>query len=290
MASGIKDKVAILGMGCSHFGERWDVGSDQLMVEAFNEALKEVSGVVHVASNTSLSTKPADVIDPVVKATLSILQSASKQPSVKSFVLTSSIAAAVLPPSTIEFDVGGGSWNQESVDKAYSLPDDDIFKSMHIYSASKALGEQAAWKFVKEQKPGFVLNTILPGANFGPILDPEQPATLAGALRDTFLGKPSFFQSLRPQWFVDVRDDALLHVRVLTCPPPGGERVYAVAAPFNYNDVLHTFRKLYPGKSFPEDIEGLARDLTRYDNKLGTELLGSWIGLEDCIKANTEGL
>jgi len=41
MASGIKDKVAILGMGCSHFGERWDVGSEQLMVEGFNEALKD---------------------------------------------------------------------------------------------------------------------------------------------------------------------------------------------------------------------------------------------------------
>jgi acetyl-CoA C-acetyltransferase len=41
MASGIKDKVAILGMGCSHFGERWDVGSEQLMVEAFNEALMD---------------------------------------------------------------------------------------------------------------------------------------------------------------------------------------------------------------------------------------------------------
>jgi acetyl-CoA C-acetyltransferase len=41
MASGIKDKVAILGMGCSHFGERWDVGSEQLMVEAFNEALTD---------------------------------------------------------------------------------------------------------------------------------------------------------------------------------------------------------------------------------------------------------
>ena len=24
MATGIKDKVAILGMGCTHFGERWD--------------------------------------------------------------------------------------------------------------------------------------------------------------------------------------------------------------------------------------------------------------------------
>ena len=26
MATGIKDKVAILGMGCSKFGERWDMG------------------------------------------------------------------------------------------------------------------------------------------------------------------------------------------------------------------------------------------------------------------------
>ncbi|HEY3658999.1 MAG TPA: hypothetical protein VGL34_28850 [Steroidobacteraceae bacterium] len=39
MASGIKDKVVILGMGCSRFGERWDVGSDQLMLEAFREWL-----------------------------------------------------------------------------------------------------------------------------------------------------------------------------------------------------------------------------------------------------------
>lgn len=39
MASGIKDKVAILGMGCSRFGERWESGAEELMVEAFNEAL-----------------------------------------------------------------------------------------------------------------------------------------------------------------------------------------------------------------------------------------------------------
>ncbi len=41
MASGIKDKVAIVGMGCTRFGERWDVGADGLMVEAFAEALAD---------------------------------------------------------------------------------------------------------------------------------------------------------------------------------------------------------------------------------------------------------
>ncbi len=39
MASGIKDKVAILGMGCARFGERWDASADELMVEAFDEAI-----------------------------------------------------------------------------------------------------------------------------------------------------------------------------------------------------------------------------------------------------------
>ena len=41
MATGIKDKVAILGMGCSHFGERWDAGTPQLLSEAFEEALAD---------------------------------------------------------------------------------------------------------------------------------------------------------------------------------------------------------------------------------------------------------
>ena len=43
MASGIKDKVVILGMGCARFGERWDVGADGLMVEAFQEALADAN-------------------------------------------------------------------------------------------------------------------------------------------------------------------------------------------------------------------------------------------------------
>ena len=41
MATGIKDKVAILGMGCSQFGERWNCGSEHLAVEAFSEALAD---------------------------------------------------------------------------------------------------------------------------------------------------------------------------------------------------------------------------------------------------------
>jgi acetyl-CoA C-acetyltransferase len=41
MASGIKDKVAVLGMGCSKFGERWNDNAEDLMVESFSEALAD---------------------------------------------------------------------------------------------------------------------------------------------------------------------------------------------------------------------------------------------------------
>ena len=35
---GIKDRVAIVGMGCTRFGERWDKGVDELLLEATGEA------------------------------------------------------------------------------------------------------------------------------------------------------------------------------------------------------------------------------------------------------------
>ena len=41
MGNGIRDAVAILGMGCTRFGERWESSAEDLMVEAFVECLKD---------------------------------------------------------------------------------------------------------------------------------------------------------------------------------------------------------------------------------------------------------
>ncbi|MGI6548939.1 MAG: acetyl-CoA acetyltransferase [Syntrophomonadales bacterium] len=37
MARGIKDQVAVIGMGCTKFGERWDCNLEDLMIEAIKE-------------------------------------------------------------------------------------------------------------------------------------------------------------------------------------------------------------------------------------------------------------
>ena len=42
---GIKDRVAIVGMGCTRFAEHWDKGADDLLIDASDEAFKS-AGVV----------------------------------------------------------------------------------------------------------------------------------------------------------------------------------------------------------------------------------------------------
>jgi acetyl-CoA C-acetyltransferase len=72
MPTGIKDKVVIAGMGCSKFGERWDCGADDLMVEAFTEALSDSGlqrdridaawlGVFFDEQNTGKSSLPMSI-------------------------------------------------------------------------------------------------------------------------------------------------------------------------------------------------------------------------------------
>jgi acetyl-CoA C-acetyltransferase len=43
MAGSIKDRVAIVGMGCTRFGERWDASATDLLVEAAYEAFEDAS-------------------------------------------------------------------------------------------------------------------------------------------------------------------------------------------------------------------------------------------------------
>ena len=67
MAEGIKDKVAIIGMGCTKFGERWDVGSEELIIEAFNNLDKNgnvetIAGTGQKGNKLEELNKPAALL------------------------------------------------------------------------------------------------------------------------------------------------------------------------------------------------------------------------------------
>ncbi|MEK1942875.1 MAG: acetyl-CoA acetyltransferase [Pseudomonas sp.] len=61
MPIGIKDKVAILGMGCCRFGERWDASPEDLMVEAYSEAMADAGIAPEQIDAAWFSTHMEDV-------------------------------------------------------------------------------------------------------------------------------------------------------------------------------------------------------------------------------------
>ena len=65
------------------------------------------------------------------------------------------------------------------------------------------------------------------------------------------------------EWFVNVRDTALLHVAALNQLGVENERIFAFVQPFNWNNVLAILRELRPDHKWPEDIKGLGRGLSR---------------------------
>jgi nucleoside-diphosphate-sugar epimerase len=154
---------------------------------AFDDAVKGCEGVVHVATNISFSKNPNEVIPDVIAGVTHTLEAADKEPSVKRFVFTSSSTAATNPVPNKEFTIDQSSYNQVAIDKAWADPPyTEADRAWNVYGASKTQGEQAVWKYVKEKKPHFECNTVLPNANFGPILDKSQDASTAGWIRDVF--------------------------------------------------------------------------------------------------------
>ena len=257
--------------------------------------IKGVSGVVHVASVLSFDADPNKVIPQVVAGAVNALEAAAKQPSVKRFVYTSSSTAITAPKPNEKFEVSIEDWNTEDVEAAWKPPPYEPTRNWAVYGASKTQAEQAVWKFAKEKKPDFVVNAVLPNANMGEILSEKQPASTGAWAKALYYGSLDKVKDIPPQWMVDVKDTARIHVSALIDAEIENERILAYACPFNWNDILACLRSLYPDKTFEEDIPNAPRDLSTLDNSRGAELLRAhgrkgWASLEESVKDNTVGL
>jgi nucleoside-diphosphate-sugar epimerase len=127
---------------------------------AFDEAVKGVIAIAHLATPVSLTfTDPDYVISTAVNGTKSILESAGKEPGLKHFVLMSSIVSVIgeRPQGHVYTEA---DWN-DSAPKAVAELGAKA-SGMEIYSASKVLAEKEFWKFKEERKPGFTTTSILP--------------------------------------------------------------------------------------------------------------------------------
>jgi nucleoside-diphosphate-sugar epimerase len=164
--------------------------------KAFNEAVKGVSAVVHLATVTTMNPDPNKVIPPTIASVLNAPNSANNEPSVKQFVCTSSAAAAVLPAPNTEFHCDETSWNNTAVELAWAPSPYDPSRAMIAYMASKVEAEKALWKFVAEAKPNFTVNAVLPFTAFGKVLNKHQAGSTAAWIQKLYHGDISLFSNI----------------------------------------------------------------------------------------------
>ena len=107
-----------------------------------------------------------DVILPAIAGTKSIFASASKEPSVKRLVYTSSFtsiydSAKQLDPT---WTYTAEQWNPITYDEAKAS------NHMDAYRGAKKFSEQWAWEYMKDTKPHFDLVTLVPPIVYGPLV------------------------------------------------------------------------------------------------------------------------
>ncbi|KAG7042670.1 NAD dependent epimerase/dehydratase [Colletotrichum scovillei] len=248
---------------------------------AFDAAVEGVSAVIHAASPVSFSPNPESVIPRSITVALNALKAANKAASVKRFIFTSSSVAAALPqPEKKGIEVNSDSWNTESVEIAWREAPYHPQRAWHIYAASKVEAEMAVWKFYHENirrrydlivssgKQPAVLSMlglcneadwvlVLPGTNFGRAVDAANQghSSTSSFIESLWNGTHvDRLASIPPQYFVDVEDNARLHVAAAVLPNVRSERIFAWAEPFNFDTVLDILRTHYPEKTFVDNF------------------------------------
>ncbi|CZT25514.1 uncharacterized protein RCC_11247 [Ramularia collo-cygni] len=151
---------------------------------------------------------------------------------VKSFVYTSSSTASFSPVADKKMKITKDMFNEAAMEAAYK----PTASSFEVYAASKTAAEKALWEAVKASPPSFQVATVLPDVNFGRILKPNDNST-GNWIPDLYAGN-EFPMGDLAQWFVDVEDDAKLHVAALIDPECDGQRIFAFAEPYTRNDML----------------------------------------------------
>lgn len=201
--------------------------------EAFDEAVKDVDGVIHTAcpSTTYAENNERDIIRPCINGTINLLRSVHEHARrVRRVVITSSFAAMI--------DLSQGrraghtysekDWNPTTYEEAVK----ESTSGVEAYCAAKKLAELAAWDWVRNERPEFDLVTILPPMVYGPNINSVHISQLNSTSADLYrlmspYSKPTDPVPENAFWsWVDVRDTAQAHLKAYKVPEASGERFF----------------------------------------------------------------
>ncbi|KAK3312190.1 hypothetical protein B0H66DRAFT_395417 [Apodospora peruviana] len=187
---------------------------DILVKGAFDEAVKGVKVVVHIAAPVDLDSPDPDVIMKISLDGLTrALEAASAESSVRSFIFMSSVAA-IRSDKEGDYTFTEADWNTDAerilAEQGRNAPPNII------YEASKVAAEKAMWKYRDEHKPKFTMTAINPYLVAGPPLvvpaSEDKIPISTKMIWEVFMGKPLDKVGIPGIYhgYVDVRDVARL--------------------------------------------------------------------------------
>ncbi|EPE31987.1 NAD(P)-binding Rossmann-fold containing protein [Glarea lozoyensis ATCC 20868] len=141
-----------------------DIGAEG----AFDEALKDVVGVLHIASplgRPNIEDTENELVKPAVNGSLSILKSGLKFPQLRRIVITSS-AVAIMTDQVI--DAANPPIVYTANTRVSPLPTAPFPNDPWAgYRIAKQLALDATEKFIAEKKPQYTVVNLMPGYVFG---------------------------------------------------------------------------------------------------------------------------
>lgn len=263
---------------------------------AYDEAVKGVKYIVHVASplagNTKITDYDASLIQPAIQGTVGILESAAKTTGVERIVITASVSSIASGPKLAGGDVIDGklypaiahrsanTYLENTLEVATEGPFTD---DMTAYFASKALSYKATKDFITANKPAFDVINILPVFVIGRDETVTEASSIAkgtnGLIMGPLLGYKNGYPPINATVHVD--DVAKLHLLALDPKVAGGQDFLAAGPDYgnvNWTDSLDIVKKRYPEESaegiFPVVDITQARGLSKVDSSRATKVLG----------------
>lgn len=179
--------------------------ADLLNEGSYAEAMAGCAIVFHTASPFTSSVKDPqrELIDPAVKGTRNVLETAARTPGVKRVIVTSS-CAAIYTDAIDCSKAPGGVLTEDVWNTSASL-------DYQPYSYSKTLAEQEAWK-IAEAQDRFKLVTVNPSLVIGPALNDRPTSESFNIVRQMGDGTMKRGAPKLGLGVVDVRDLARAHM------------------------------------------------------------------------------
>lgn len=170
-----------------------DLGADG----AYDEAVKGVSAIVHIAYVTKIVPDPNEVITPSVNGIKTIINAATEEPSVREIVFTSSaLSASPLIQKEDNGMVGRYSWNDTVLQAAWAPPPYGMSHAIANYPASKVAAEKEVWRSVEEEKLHFTVNVVSPAGLTGEPLNKKHVEGQANWVTHAYRGNKAMMDPM----------------------------------------------------------------------------------------------